>query len=156
MEQPSRNGWALADDIPDGERVRNLGCGLHNGDAWCKVEYRSQQGWVRQRWLKESPESGEGGHAIASRDRPHGSGDTRDELHIESARYRVDGRHCDPAHRLAEACNGPAECRLRVGNDLSGDPARGERKSVDIVYRCNGRSHRASVREGDEATLSCP
>jgi uncharacterized protein YraI len=86
MEQPSRNGRALVGDIPDGERVRNLGCGLYNGDAWCKVEYRSQQGWVRQRWLRESPASTQGGGAIAARDRQRHSGGVRDAVHIESAR----------------------------------------------------------------------
>ena len=154
MDRPSRNGRALVDDLRNGERVRNRGCGLHNGDAWCEVDYGGRRGWIRQRWLKESPAGGQaaGGDDRRKRDRQSGHGGLR----IEHVKYGLGDRHCNATQPFAAACNGRGECQVNVGNQLCGDPVRGDRKTAEIVYRCDGRSQRLAVREGERAQLRCP
>ncbi|MDX1570883.1 MAG: hypothetical protein R3200_10375, partial [Xanthomonadales bacterium] len=76
-------------------------------------------------------------------------------IRIEDARYGAGNRTCEANLAFARACNGQWSCEVPVDNELCGDPARGDRKSVEVEYRCGDRSLTAVVDEGDTARLAC-
>jgi hypothetical protein len=84
-------------------------------------------------------------------DRDRGQG----RLQIEEATWGVRGAMCDarPAAVNEFERNGGI---VRAGNQLCGDPARGEPKRLSIVYRCGrGESERVVIRENEKTRLSC-
>lgn len=49
-ESPSPRGFVVAEIPFDADGLRNLGC--TDGQSWCKVRYRGQEGWVNGRFLR--------------------------------------------------------------------------------------------------------
>lgn len=49
-ESPSPRGFVLAEIPFDAGGLRNLGC--IDGQSWCKVRFRGQEGWVNGRFLR--------------------------------------------------------------------------------------------------------
>jgi uncharacterized protein YraI len=47
----------VVDGIRNGDRLRNYGCERHGGENWCEVQYRSDRGWIRQRFLRQAGSS---------------------------------------------------------------------------------------------------
>jgi len=47
---PSPRGFVVAEIPFDAGGLRNLGC--QDGQSWCKVRYRGQEGWVNGRFLR--------------------------------------------------------------------------------------------------------
>lgn len=76
-------------------------------------------------------------------------------LTIEAVEYGYGNDICDATRPIEDACSGRSSCRVRISNDLCGDPARGRQKQAEIYYRCNSRSQRETVNEGDTASLRC-
>lgn len=76
-------------------------------------------------------------------------------IHIEDAAYGVHGAACDARRAVwgeIERNNGS----VRAGNQLCGDPARGQQKRLRVVYRCgDSDAMRAVAREGEVMRLSC-
>jgi len=94
-----------------------------------------------------------GGHRGERGDR--GRRSQQGVVRIEEALYGARGAVCDalPAARNEFAVNRGI---IRAGNQLCGDPARGEPKRLNIVYRCgNSESMRVSARERETLRLTC-
>lgn len=93
-----------------------------------------------------------GKHA-ADQDRDRGPG--RSRLYIEDAEYGARGATCDARRAVwneIQRNNGV----VRVGNQLCGDPARGETKRLRVVYRCgDSEAMRVVGRESETLRLSC-
>jgi hypothetical protein len=55
--QPSLDSGFTIQGLRNGTILRNLGCGNHNGDRWCRVEVQDnpgKKGWARMQYLRES------------------------------------------------------------------------------------------------------
>jgi hypothetical protein len=74
---------------------------------------------------------------------------------ISSAIYGTPSRNCNATHKVARAMNGRMSGSIDVTNDLCGDPARGERKSLEIAYLCGAVAKTASAFEHRSAYLDC-
>jgi hypothetical protein len=76
---------------------------------------------------------------------------------IEEARYGVrDGNACDARDSLQNAVGGHRHFEFTVGNELCGDPARGQPKRLHVRYRCgDSQSAHAEAPEGSVMELSC-
>jgi hypothetical protein len=74
---------------------------------------------------------------------------------VQQAAYGIPGAACDATARFANECDDRQSCSMRVDNGLCGDPARGERKSAEVAYWCNGRLERVSGREQQVISLNC-
>ena len=76
-------------------------------------------------------------------------------IYIEDAEYGARGATCDARRAVwgeMERNNG----NVRAGNQLCGDPARGEQKRLRVVYRCgDSEALRVVAREGEIMRLSC-
>ena len=76
-------------------------------------------------------------------------------IYIEDAEYGARGATCDARRSVwaeMERNNG----NVRAGNQLCGDPARGEQKRLRVVYRCgDSEAVRVVAREGELMRLSC-
>lgn len=76
-------------------------------------------------------------------------------LHIDEAMYGARGAVCDArraVHESAERNGG----MIHVGNELCGDPARGEQKRLHVIYRCgDSQPARAVANENETLRLSC-
>lgn len=76
-------------------------------------------------------------------------------IDIIRADYGTGRSFCDAGYAFADRCNGRNECRIRVDNNLCGDPRRGRQKFVEYEYECNGRVYQEQAREGATAYLGC-
>jgi hypothetical protein len=76
---------------------------------------------------------------------------------IEEARYGVrDGGACDARDALQNAIGGHHHFEFTVGNELCGDPARGQPKHMHVRYRCgDSQSAHAEAPEGAVMALNC-
>ena len=74
---------------------------------------------------------------------------------VSSAFYGTSSRNCNVTHKLARAINGRMSASIDVSNDLCGDPAKGERKSLEIAYVCGTVAKTASAYEHRTAYLDC-
>ena len=97
------------------------------------------------------------GYAAGQRDArgdrgPHRGGP---RVFIEDAEYGANGAACD-ARRAVRAEIERNHGSVLAGNQLCGDPARGEPKRLRIVYRCgDSEAVRVIARENETLRLSC-
>lgn len=97
------------------------------------------------------------GYAAGQRDArgdrgPHRGGP---RVFIEDAEYGAHGAACD-ARRAVRAEIERNHGSVLAGNQLCGDPARGEPKRLRIVYRCgDSEAVRVIARENETLRLSC-
>ena len=93
------------------------------------------------------------GKQAAYQDRDRGPG--RDRLYIEDAEYGARGATCDARRAVwneIQRNNGV----VQIGNQLCGDPARGENKRLRVVYRCgDSEAIRVVGREHETLRLGC-
>ena len=93
------------------------------------------------------------GMRAADQDRDRNPGYGR--LYVEEAEYGVRGASCDARRTVWQELR-RNDGAIRIGNQLCGDPARGEPKRLRIVYRCgDSDAVRVVVRENETAQLSC-
>jgi hypothetical protein len=74
---------------------------------------------------------------------------------ISIARYGDSSRDCDAIQYVARRANGRMSVSVDVTNGMCGDPAPGQRKSLDVTYVCGNRSKTASVYEHRPVYLDC-
>ena len=74
---------------------------------------------------------------------------------ISLARYGDSSRDCDATHYVARRANGRMSVTVDVTNGMCGDPAPGQRKSLDVTYVCGNRSKTASAYEHRSVYLDC-
>lgn len=65
-------------------------------------------------------------------------------------------RRCEYTGQLAGMANGRMRASIEVTNNLCGDPAPGERKSLKVEYTCGGPMKQADAYEHRTLYLSCP
>ena len=76
-------------------------------------------------------------------------------IYIIGARYGTDSHNCDATRWLSRRANGKRSDSFEVTNAICGDPARGDRKSLEVEYRCGDVRKTASAFEHRTIYLSC-
>jgi len=74
---------------------------------------------------------------------------------ISSAHYGTSSKSCDATRQLARRFNGRLTASLEVTNDLCGDPAKGDRKQLEVTYICGSIAKTASAYEHRTLYLDC-
>ena len=76
-------------------------------------------------------------------------------VRVEEARYGTRRGTCDARRAVRDEIERNRGAIL-VGNNLCGDPARGDQKRLSVTYRCgNSESVRITARENETLRLSC-
>ncbi len=136
--------------------------------ATCFMAFGSAA-WSQSREYKHGYEEGfkagrdsvlQGDHRHDRRDRrddERHDGDNRDvRIRILDARYGRGRRVCDAAPAVQRFVNQRGEGVFQVGNDLCGDPAPSEPKTLEVTYQCGQQGPvRASADEGRELRIRC-
>jgi hypothetical protein len=76
-------------------------------------------------------------------------------IHVTGASYGTLSRSCDATRWVGARANGRRTYTFEVTNAICGDPARGDRKSLEVTYRCGEVSRTASAVEHRPLTLDC-
>jgi hypothetical protein len=74
---------------------------------------------------------------------------------ISRAVYGNGSRTCDASRWAARMSNGRATATLDVSNKICGDPAPGDRKSLDVTYVCGSIAKSATAYEHRSVFLDC-
>lgn len=77
-------------------------------------------------------------------------------IQVTGAVYGTLSRNCDATRFVARRANGNSSYAMEVTNQICGDPAHGERKSLDVSYLCGEIPKTASANEHRTLTLTCP
>ncbi|HYC38356.1 MAG TPA: hypothetical protein VEC19_18155 [Usitatibacter sp.] len=76
-------------------------------------------------------------------------------IRITGAFYGTSSRTCNATRWVARRADGKRAFSVKVSNEICGDPAHGDRKSLEVSYQCGGMSKTASAREHQTLFLSC-
>lgn len=74
---------------------------------------------------------------------------------VSGAVYGTSSRNCDATRFVARRANGKRTYSFEVTNDMCGDPAQGERKSLDVTYICGAMAKTATANEHRTIYLDC-
>jgi len=74
---------------------------------------------------------------------------------ISSAHYGTSSKSCDATRQLARRFNGRMSANMEVTNELCGDPAKGDRKQLEVTYICGSIAKTASAYEHRTLYLDC-
>ena len=74
---------------------------------------------------------------------------------ISTAYYGTSSKSCDATRWVARKVNGRRTASFEVTNDMCGDPAKGDRKQLEITYVCGSIAKTASGYEHRTVTLDC-
>lgn len=76
-------------------------------------------------------------------------------IRVTSAFYGSASRNCDATRHVGRQSNGKRTHSFKVTNDMCGDPDRGARKTLEVVFWCGEVSRTASAREHQTIYLNC-
>jgi hypothetical protein len=76
-------------------------------------------------------------------------------IRVAGAFYGTLSRTCDATGYVARRADGKKSWSLKVHNEMCGDPAKGDRKNLEVTYWCGQVSRTASAREHQTIYLSC-
>lgn len=76
-------------------------------------------------------------------------------IKVTSAFYGTSSKNCDATRFVGRQSNGHRQHSFKVTNEMCGDPARGDRKTLEVVYWCGDVSRSASAREHQTIFLNC-
>jgi len=76
-------------------------------------------------------------------------------IHVTGAYYGTSSRNCDATRQVSRRANGKRSYSFEVTNDICGDPAHGDRKSLEVTYRCGEVVKTASANEHRTIYLDC-
>lgn len=76
-------------------------------------------------------------------------------IRVTGATYGTASRNCDATRWVGNRANGKRSFSFNVTNEMCGDPARGDRKSLDVTYRCGELLKSASANEHRTIFLDC-
>ena len=76
-------------------------------------------------------------------------------IRVTGAYYGTDRKNCDATKFVQQRANGKRSYSFEVSNNICGDPARGERKSLEVTYRCGQLHKTASANEHRTIYLGC-
>ena len=74
---------------------------------------------------------------------------------ISTAYYGTSSKSCDATRWVARKVNGRRTASFEVTNDMCGDPAKGDRKQLEITYVCGSIAKTASAYEHRTVYLDC-
>lgn len=74
---------------------------------------------------------------------------------ITGAFYGTSSKNCDGTRFVARRADGKRSYSFQVINGICGDPAHGDRKTLEVTYRCGEVAKTASAREHQTLYLSC-
>lgn len=74
---------------------------------------------------------------------------------ISRAVYGNGSHTCDATRWAARMANGRVMATLDASNDICGDPAKGERKSLDVTYVCGSIAKSTTAYEHRSVSLDC-
>ncbi len=74
---------------------------------------------------------------------------------VSTAYYGNSSRSCDATRWVARRVNGRRSASFDVSNEMCGDPARGERKELEVTYVCGSIAKTASAYEHRTVYLDC-
>jgi len=77
-------------------------------------------------------------------------------IRISGAMYGTSSKNCDATRFVRHRADGKGSSSFSVTNDMCGDPARGDRKTLEVTYWCGQVSKTASAREHQTIYMSCP
>lgn len=75
-------------------------------------------------------------------------------LSIQEAVYGTSYRYCDATYAVRH-CDGRDSCQIRASNNLCGDPHKGERKTLNVVYSCGYDTFETRIRERETGYIEC-
>ena len=76
-------------------------------------------------------------------------------ISVTSASYGTMSRSCNATRWVASRSNGRRNFTFEVTNNMCGDPAQGDRKTLTVAYRCGDIGKEASAVEHRTLTLDC-
>jgi hypothetical protein len=76
-------------------------------------------------------------------------------IRVTGAFYGTTSRNCDATRFVASRANGKRSFSFEVTNEICGDPARGDRKSLEVTYRCGEILKSTSANEHRTIYLDC-
>ena len=76
-------------------------------------------------------------------------------IRVTSAFYGTSSKNCDATRFVGRQSNGKRQHSFNVTNEMCGDPARGDRKTLEVVFWCGDVSRSASAREHQTIFLNC-
>ena len=74
---------------------------------------------------------------------------------VSGAVYGTSSRSCDATRYVARRANGKSSYSFEVTNEMCGDPARGDRKELQVTYICGSLAKTASAYEHRTIYLDC-
>jgi hypothetical protein len=74
---------------------------------------------------------------------------------VSTAYYGTSSKSCDATRWVARRANGRRTASVEVTNDICGDPARGDRKQLEVTYVCGSIAKTASAYEHRTVYLDC-
>ena len=74
---------------------------------------------------------------------------------VSSAYYGTASKSCDATRWVARRANGRRTATIEVSNEMCGDPARGDRKQLEVTYVCGSIAKTASGYEHRSVYLDC-
>lgn len=76
-------------------------------------------------------------------------------IRVTGAAYGTSSRSCDATRFVAGRANGKMSFSFEVTNGMCGDPARGDRKELQVTYRCGDIVKTSSANEHRTIYMSC-
>jgi hypothetical protein len=74
---------------------------------------------------------------------------------VSGAVYGTSSKNCDATRHVARHANGKRTFSFEVTNEMCGDPARGDRKELNVTYICGTIAKSASAYEHRTIYLDC-
>lgn len=74
---------------------------------------------------------------------------------VSTAYYGTSSKSCDATRWVARRANGRRTSSFEVSNEICGDPARGDRKQLEVTYVCGSIAKTASAFEHRTVYLDC-
>lgn len=76
-------------------------------------------------------------------------------IRITRAIYGSTSRSCDATRYVKNQAEGRINATVNVSNDMCGDPAKGDRKQLEVTFRCGEVTKTASGYEHRSVYLDC-
>jgi len=76
-------------------------------------------------------------------------------IRVSSAFYGSGSKNCNATHFVARHADGRRSHSFEVTNNICGDPAKGDRKSLEVSYLCGSIAKTASAFEHRSISLDC-
>lgn len=74
---------------------------------------------------------------------------------VSTAYYGTSSKSCDATRWVARRVNGRRSASFEVSNEMCGDPARGDRKQLEVTYVCGSIAKTATAYEHRTVYLDC-